>query len=341
VIELLKELILEHGVSGYEAGIRNLIESKLPPDITRTTDNLGNFIVQIGQGEDEILFTAHMDELGFIVSEVRPDGFLRIRSLGGIDPRLVPGRTMRIKTKKGEVCGVVGAIPPHIMSEDRHEMKQVPQFEDMFVDVGASNAREAHSLGIEILDPVTFQKTFEILNTKYVSARGLDDRAGCAVLLQVIEKCYTRKMKGKVSFAFTVQEERGLRGAQLVGSYLKAKRAFAIDTAASALMPGSSPDRGPAVLGAGPALRCADSRYIADPEFVKEIRKIAARRRIPTQIIFAGGSTDVAAIEVQGPKSLPITIPLRYTHSPVEVANLQDLENTVKLVIAIVEHYTR
>jgi endoglucanase len=227
------------------------------------------------------------------------------------------------------------------MSEDRHEMRQVVQFEDMFVDVGADTAKDAHSLGIEILDPVTFQKSFEILNSKYVCTRGLDDRAGCAVLLQVIEKCCRRKMKGKVFFAFTVQEERGLRGAQLVGSYVKAKRAFAIDTASSALIPGSSPDRGPAVLGAGPAIRCADARYIADPEFAKEIRKIAAKKRIPTQMVFAGGSTDAAAIEVQGPKSLPITIPVRYSHSPAEVANLRDLENTVKLLIAIVEHYTR
>lgn len=340
MIELLKELILEHGVSGYEAGIRRRIESNLPPGVTRTTDNLGNLVVQIGSGEDEILFTAHMDELGFIVSEVRPNGFLRIRSLGGIDPRVMPGRVVRIKTKKGEVNGVVGVIPPHLMSEDRHEMKQVVQFEDMFVDVGADSAKDALSLGIEVLDPVTFQKTFEILNSKYLSARGLDDRAGCAVLIQVIRMCYGRKMKGKLFFAFTVQEERGLRGAQLVGSYLKVKRAFAIDTAASALIPGSSPDRGPAVLGAGPAIRCADARYIADPEFVKEIRKIAARRKIPTQMVFAGGSTDAAAIEVQGPKSLPITIPIRYTHSPVEVANLHDLENTVKLLVAIVEHYT-
>lgn len=340
MIELLRELVFEHGVSGYESGIRHLIESNLPSGVTRTTDNLGNLVVQIGSGEDEILFAAHMDELGFIVSEVRSDGFLRIRSLGGIDPRVMPGRVMRIKTKKGEVNGVVGVIPPHIMSEDRHEMKQVVQFEDLFVDVGADSAKDARSLGLEILDPVTFQKTFEILNSRYVSTRGLDDRAGCAALLQVIQKCEKLKTKGKVFFAFTVQEERGLRGAQLVGSYLKVKRAFAIDTASSALMPGSSPDKGPAVLGAGPALRCADSRYIADPEFVKEIRKIAAKKKIPTQIIFAGGSTDAAAIEVQGPKSLPIAIPVRYTHSPVEVANLQDLENTVKLLVAIIEHYT-
>ena len=340
MIELLKELILEHGVSGYEAGIRHLIESKLPPETIRRIDNLGNLVVEIGSGEDEILFTAHMDELGLIVSEVRPDGFLRVRSLGGIDPRVMPGRMVRIKTKKGEVNGVIGVISPHIMSEDRQEMKQVVQFDDMFVDVGADSAKDARSLGIEILDPVTFQKTFEILNSKYVSARGLDDRAGCAVLLQVIQKCYSRKMRGKLFFAFTVQEERGLRGAQLVGSYLKVKRAFIVDTASSALIPGSSPDRGPAALGAGPAIRCQDARYIADPEFAKEVRQIAARRKIPTQMVFAGGSTDAAAIEVQGPKSLPIAIPIRYTHSPVEVANLRDLENTAKLLVAIIEHYT-
>lgn len=338
MIELLRELVSVHGVTGYEAGIREAIDAKLPGGCEKTVDNLGNLIATIGSGPGGLIFAAHMDELGMIVADIREDGFLRIKSLGGIDPRVMAGRVLRIKTAKGEVKGVVGVKPPHLMA-DRKEMKEVMPFEEMFLDVGADSAEEARALGIEILDPVTFDKTFEVLNGKYISARGLDDRAGCAILIEALKALESRKLAKKVHFAFTVQEERGLRGAQLVGHALEAQYAFAVDTASSGRTPGNDKALGPAVLGGGPALRVIDNRHISDPAFVKEIKALAEKKGIPIQVVFTGGSTDAAAIEVQGPKSLPIAFPGRYTHSPVETAHLEDLKNAVKLVVAIVEEY--
>jgi len=338
-LELIKELVNVHGVTGYEAGVRHVIESKLPDGIEKTVDNMGDLIVTVGSGEGGVIFAAHMDELGMVVADIRDDGFLRIKSLGGIDPRVVPGRVLRIKGAKGEVKGVVGVKPPHLMGADRAEMKQVVPFEEMFVDIGAGSAREARELGVEVLDPVTFDKTFEVLNGKYISARGLDDRAGCAILLETISALSGRKLARKVHFAFTVQEEAGLRGAQLVGCKFDAQYVFAVDTASSGRTPSSDRAMGPAVLGGGPALRAIDNRFICDPAFVREVRSLAEEKGIPVQVVFTGGSTDAAVIALAGPKALPITFPVRYTHSPVEMVSIEDLENTKKLVEAIVEKY--
>lgn len=339
MLELLRELVNVHGVTGYEAGIREAIEAKLPAGVEKTVDGLGNLIATIGSGEGGIIFAAHMDELGMVVADIRDDGFLMLKSLGGIDPRVMAGRVMRIKTAKGETKGVVGVKPPHLMFGDRTEMKEVVPFEKMYLDIGADSADEVREMGVEVLDPVTFDKTFEVLNGKYVSARGLDDRAGCAIQLLALEALAGKALKKKVHFAFTVQEERGLRGAQLVGAKFEAQYAFAIDTASSGRTPASDRSMGPAVLGGGPALRAIDNRHISDPAFVREIKEIGEKNGIPMQVIFTGGGTDIAAIEVQGPKSLPIAFPARYTHSPVEMACLEDFENMVKVITVIVEHY--
>jgi len=338
MLELLKELVNVHGVTGYETGVREAIKTKLPAGVEKTVDNLGNLIATIGSGPGGIIFAAHMDELGLVVADIRDDGFIKLKTLGGIDPRVMAGRVLRIKTSKGEIKGVVGVKPPHLMV-DRGEMKDVVPFEKMYLDIGADSSEEVKALGVEILDPVTFDKTFEVLNGKYISARGLDDRAGCAIQIKALEALEGKKLKKKVHFAFTVQEERGLRGAQLVGHKFEAEYCFAIDTASSGREPSSDRSMGPAIVGGGPALRMIDNRHISDPAFVREVKEIAEKKGIPVQVIFTGGGTDAAAIEVQGPKSLPIAFPARYTHSPVELACLDDFENTVKYIMAIVEHY--
>jgi putative aminopeptidase FrvX len=348
VLELVKTLVAEHGVSGYEHSIRELIISLLPEKTKYSVDNLGNLMVTVGAETKvgtkkriaRLLFLAHMDELGFVVSEVRNDGFIKIKSLGGIDPRIMPGKILRIKTEKGEVRGVVGIKPPHLMGEERaKEMGAVIPIEDLYLDIGASNAEEVYSMGVSILNPVTFDKSFEVLNKKYIVSRGLDDRAGCAVMLKAIETLSGEKLKGTVHFAFTVQEERGMRGAELVGAEVTADYAFAIDTASCGDIPQARKDFAPAVLGKGPALRAVDNRHISDERFVKEVRRVAEENGIPTQLIFTGGSTDAAAVETRGPKSLPICFPVRYTHSTVEMISSEDLENSLKLVLALVRHY--
>ncbi|MCX7703052.1 MAG: M20/M25/M40 family metallo-hydrolase [Planctomycetota bacterium] len=349
MLELLRILVDEHGVSGYEHDIREKIISLLPPKTPYLVDNLGNLLVTVGsrkrnreEKRKNLLFLAHMDELGFVVSEIRNDGFLKIKSLGGIDSRIMPSRILKIKTDKGIVKGIVGIKPPHLMGDDRaKEMREVIPIEDLYIDIGASSAEEVESFGVSILSPVTFDKSFEVLNGKYIVSRALDDRAGCAVMLKAIEILSKEKLKGTVCFAFTVQEERGLRGAELVGKTVSADYAFAIDTASCGDIPQVRRDYAPAVLGKGPALRALDNRHISDEQFVREICEIAKKNHIPTQLIFTGGSTDAAAVETSGPKSLPICFPVRYTHSTVEMVSIEDIENTLNLVLAISRHYQR
>ncbi|MBN1980014.1 MAG: M42 family metallopeptidase [Chitinivibrionales bacterium] len=338
MLNRIQELINIHGISGFETDVRNTIEAQLPPFITdKKVDNLGNLVVSVGSGSDELLFAAHMDELGCIVSDIMESGFIRIKSLGGIDPRVMPGRCMVIKSETGALIrGVIGIKPPHFMSESREEMNIILTFDELYIDIGAESGDEVRALGIDILSPVTFVKTFEILNRTHISCRGLDDRVGCAILLEVINGLSVKKLKKRIHFAFTVQEERGLRGAQLVALNYKPHYAFAIDSCSSADMPSCNAAQSPARLGKGPALRALDNRHVADPAFLKMLRAIADKNEIPTQLIFSGGSTDAAAFELLGPKSISIGIPLRYTHSPVETARICDIEQTQKLVEALI-----
>lgn len=339
MLELIRKLVSLHGVAGYEEEVRNFIIGQLPKGIPFETDNLGNLIVSLGSGPEAIILAAHMDELGMVISDIREDGFLTIHSLGGLDPRILPSRVVRIKTNNGEIRGIIIINPPHLMNNPQEEMNSVIPFDQMFIDIGAESAEEVAELGIEILCPVTFDKTFEILNNKYISARGLDDRCGCAILLELINDLAHNQWSKTILFAFTVQEERGLRGAQLIGKHYQSPYAFAIDSASSSLVPNGHRAKGPAILGKGPALRAVDTKYIADHRFVKEIKEIADQFKIPSQIIISGGSTDAAAISLSGPKSLPISFPIRYTHSTVETVNISDLQNTKILVKTLINHY--
>ena len=141
--ELLKELIVAPGAPGYEAGVRALVEARLPEGIATTTDAMGNLVATLGEGGPGVLFVAHMDEIGFVVSDVRDDGFLRLKPLGGVDPRTIFGRLVRIVTQEGELLGAVAVKPPHLMKEAVAEMKEVPPVTELYVDIGAASRAEA------------------------------------------------------------------------------------------------------------------------------------------------------------------------------------------------------
>ena len=143
--DALRELIELPGIPGYEEAVRAWIEERLPADVARTTDTMGNLVATVGEGERALLFVAHMDEIGFVVSEVREDGFLRLKPLGGIDPRAMFGQALRVVTAAGEIPGVVTVTPPHLMRDRAKEMGDVPKVDRWLVDIGARSAAEASS----------------------------------------------------------------------------------------------------------------------------------------------------------------------------------------------------
>src|SRR5512137_433711 len=215
--ELLEEMIKVPGVSGFEDDIRNYIKAKIRAmGLKSQEDNLGDLLVTLGDSGKHIVFIAHMDELGLIVSKLEADGSLRVRKVGGIDDRTLVGRVVEIKTQKGMVRGVIGLKPPHLMT-DRDEMKKVVSWEDVRVDVGTRSRKETEKLGIRVLDPMVFKKDITYITQDIICARAVDNRAGCAILLEALQTLKYKKLPVKMTFVWSVQEETGLKGAKVVG----------------------------------------------------------------------------------------------------------------------------
>jgi putative aminopeptidase FrvX len=225
------------------------------------------------------------------------------------------------------------------MVDRAKEMGEVPAVIDLLIDVGASSRAEAEALGVRPLQIAVLRKGIHLLNGKYVCARGLDDRVGCYILLRAFEELSKREefLRRKVHFAFSVQEEVGLRGAQLLARKYPVEQAFAVDSVSAADFPGVRDDLGSARLGEGPCLRVLDNASIVPRGFIKRVEAIAEAASIPLQVVFTGGGTDARAFQGEGPHIMPLAIPMRYTHSAVEMVHLGDVEQTIKLVVAIAE----
>ncbi|HEX5138882.1 MAG TPA: M20/M25/M40 family metallo-hydrolase [Planctomycetota bacterium] len=338
---LLKELLTVPGAPGYESAVRALVGAHLPKGVAGHADAMGNLVATIGEGEPRTMFVAHMDEIGFVVSDVREDGFLKLKPLGGIDPRSLVGRLLRIVTGKGQLLGAVAVRPPHLMRDAAAEMKEVPPVTDVYVDIGARSRVEAQEMGVAILDFAVYEKDPRDLNGKLLCCRALDDRAGCWVLLKALAELAKKPPRGSVHFAFSVQEEVGLRGAALLARKHALDWAFAVDSCSTGDFPGLTPDQGPARLGEGSCLRVLDNATIIPPELWKEVAEVAKGEEIRLQVVFSGGGTDAKPFQAEGPRVVPIAFPLRYTHSAVELVHPGDLAETVKLVVALARHYAK
>jgi putative aminopeptidase FrvX len=339
--ELLEEMIRIPGVSGYEDDIREYIRAKLKAmKLPSEEDNIGNLTVTIGSKGPHIVFIAHMDELGLIVTTMEDDGSLRIRKVGGIDDRTLVGRVVEIKTQKGIVTGVLGLKPPHLMTES-DDRKKVVGWEDVRVDVGTRSRKETERLGVRVLDPMVLKKDISYLGKDVMCARGIDDRAGCAVLLDAVEGLKGRNLPARLSFVFSVQEEIGLRGAKVTGFSLRPDYVFAIDTMTTtdAPMQGSTYEK--ILIGGGPAMRMFDHAAIASPKLRKLVEEVARKARIQVQYGSGGGGTDGAAIQEFGALIMPLGIPMKYTHSPTECASLEDMRNLSRLLVKIAEHIAK
>lgn len=328
-------------MSGFEDDIRENIGKKVKAmGLKPTEDNIGDLLVTVGDKGPHVLFIAHMDELGLIVSKLEADGSLRIRKVGGIDDRTLVGRVVEIKTQKGLVRGVLGLKPPHLMT-DRDEMKRVHSWEEARVDVGTRSRKETEKLGIRVLDPMVFKKDITYITPDLMCSRGIDNRAGCAILLEALEQLKDKKLPIKMTFVWSVQEETGLKGAKVCGFMLKPDYVFAVDTMTTTDAPIGGDTYEKVLLGSGPAMRMFDNAAIASPKLRRMLEEVAKAAKIPLQYGTGGGSTDGAAMQDFGSLMMPIGIPMRYTHSPTECASMKDIENTVKLVVKVAERIAK
>ena len=329
------------GVSGFEDDIRDRIRKKVEAmGLSPTEDNLGDLLVTVGDKGPSVVMIAHMDELGLIVSKIEEDGSIRIRKVGGIDDRTLVGRVVEIKTQKGMVTGVLGFKPPHLMT-DADDRKKVMTWQEVRVDVGTRSKKATEKLGIRVLDPMVFKKDITYIGKDLICARAVDDRMGCAIILEVLEKLKGAKLPIRLTFAWSVQEETGLKGAKVVGFNLRPDYVFAVDTMTTTDGPGMGETFEKVLIGEGPAMRMFDNEAIASPKMRKLVEEVAKAAKIPLQYGTGGGATDGAAMQDFGCLMMPIGIAMRYTHSTVEIASIHDMENASRLLVRIAERIAK
>ncbi len=337
--ELLEKLSNEIGPAGYEKAVRALIKAEVADLVDRLeVDSLGNLIAfKAGTGPEprlKVMLAAHMDEVGFMVTEVGKGGTLSFRAVGGLDPRLLLAKRVVIGDER--VPGVIGAPVPHLQRGNSRD--KVLDIDDLAIDIGAADQKAAEGK-VKVGDYGTFATRFAVLSDDpaWPTARGkaFDDRAGCAALIALLAQRYPVDLYG----VFTVQEEVGLRGARVAGYRIAPDAAIALEgTICDDLPQPPDEDNTPVTrLGDGPAITLMDRSMVSHPGMLRLLRETAEAEGIRVQYKAPGlGGTDSGAIHLTraGVPAITVAVPCRYIHGPAAILNLNDLADMVKLVAA-------
>ncbi len=339
---LLKELTEANGVSGYETEVRKVIAKELEGYVDRIDyDKMGSILAQKkGTSADpKVMVVGHMDEVGFMVKEITKEGFIKFLPLGGWWGHVALGQRMRIITSKGPVIGVIGSKPPHILPQKERE--KVMEIKDMFIDVGAQEKFDVQKkLGIRLGDPIIPVSEFTIMGNKrmYLS-KAFDNRAACAVVIDIMRKFQRATHPNTILGGATVQEEVGLRGAQTVAYMGDPDVAIVVDVGLAQDVP---PDgKGKAEkIGGGPAILIYDALMIPNLKLRDLAISAAEAKKIPYHLTsMERGATDGGRIHVSrlGVPAIVIGPPIRYIHSHNGLMNRTDYDNTVKLVTELIK----
>jgi len=347
VFSLIKRLAEVPGPSGYEDPIRSIVAECVKDYVDKLwVDPWGNLIgLKRGStGEGKLMIAAHMDEIGFFVSHIEDEGFLRITPIGGVAERSLLYQRVLLKTRDGKLFrGVIGLKPPHVAKPE--ELQKVPELKELFVDIGASSREEVEKLGIRVGDIVVYDREPVELVGDRVTGKAFDDRVGVVALIEAARML--EKPKVDVYLVATVQEEVGLRGARTSAFAVSPDVALSIDVTIASDVPGVAKNEWYTRLGKGPAIKIADGRgasgLIAHPKIVNLLVSVAEKYKVPYQMeIIPGGTTDasVIALNKEGVPAGTVSIPTRYIHSPVEVVDLNDVYYTALLVKYFAEEVT-
>jgi putative aminopeptidase FrvX len=332
--DILRELIRVYGVSGHEAPVRERIKQLLPAWAKAQTDERGNLSVTLGRGGKEMLFVAHMDEVGYEITSLREDGTASLRKRGGFFDSVYEAHPAIVHTSRGPVNAVI-APRPNYFQADRFQ----PAQDTIYVYLGADSKQQAESLGVKAGDSVTVRKEFSRLASSRATGRSMDDRVGSAALIAALRAIDPGRLNNRVTFAWVVEEEVGLNGAAFMAERFHPPYVFAVDTFVSSDSPVDPQRTAFARLGGGAVSRAMDNASITPAELVDRIAMIARKRNIPLYIGTTGGGTDASAFTRFGSISLPISWPGRYSHSPVEVMDRRDMESLIQLIIALAQEF--
>lgn len=320
----LKTLTDLPGVSGDEAKVRAYILANIKDFCDEIVcDVMGNLICKKngkGTSSKKVMVCAHMDEVGLIVSRITDDGFLKFKCVGGIDPRVLVSKKVRIGEK--QIPGVIGAKAIHLQKKE--EMKEVPKVENLYIDIGAKDKEEATKWA-SVGDYCTFDSEFVEFGDGFIKAKALDDRLGCACLMSLAEKQYDFDLY----LVFTVQEEVGLRGARIVTEYVRPDVAIVVEGTTCSDVYGTEENAYSTVAGGGAALSILDRSTYYDKTLTNDLYRLAKAHNIPVQFKqTASGGNDAGAIHVGagGVRTAAISVPARYIHSPSSVIKKSDFE---------------
>lgn len=335
MLETTKTLCYLSGASGCEDEVRDyILERVMPFADTITTDSLGNLIVsKKGDKSDgkKVLICAHMDEVGLIISGIDEDGYLRFDFLGGVDRRVVIGK--RVYIGKNRVCGIIGIKAYHLV--DKEEEKTVPKREDMYIDIGCSSDKEAKEL-VSLGDAAVFDDSVYEFGDGFLKAKALDDRIGCAAMVKLLES----DLPCDCSFAFTVQEEVGTRGAKIAANRIMPDIAIVLEATTAADLPDVPEGKKICKAGGGLVIPFMDRGTIYSRNLYKTVTELADEKGIvwQTKHMVAGG-TDAAAIQRSGVgvDTIAISAPVRNIHSPASIVKISDFEKMPELVLMLLE----
>ena len=340
--ELLREIVLVPGVSGHEGPISDFVQARLPAGLKSERDGMNNVWFTVGSGRPHILFVAHSDELGWVIDKITPEGRVRVKPGGGILPQTIEARPVLIHTVKGDVAGIVSPRPGYDERPPQGEApKETPFTAEAFeIYLGVAAEAEARALGVAEGDTITAKKTITDFAPGLMAARAVDDRAGCAALLDAALRLKRETVKGRtITFAWDVQEETGLFGASELAKTLKPDYVFAIDTFVSTDSPLESKRFGYLPVGKGAVVRAIDTSNVTPKPEILKVLAIAGKRAIPVQVGNSRGGNDGSVFLAGGAIDIPLSWPGSYAHSLIEKIDRRDLEALTDLILAIISDW--
>ncbi|HLR43510.1 MAG TPA: M42 family metallopeptidase [Pseudogracilibacillus sp.] len=341
-LTMLKDLTDANAISGDEKEARDVMEKYVTPYADEVyTDHLGSLIAKKVGDENgpKVMVAGHLDEVGFMITRIDKDGFLYFQTIGGWWNQVMLAQRVTIMTQKGNITGVIGSKPPHILSPEAR--KKPVDIKDMFIDIGAANKEEAEEFGVRPGDSVVpyFEFT-QMNNEKMLMAKAWDNRIGCAIAIEVLKQLKDENHPNIVYGVGTSQEEVGLRGAKTSAHMIAPDIGFGVDVGIAGDTPGITDKEADSKLGDGPQIILYDASMISHKGVRNLVVETAEEKEIPFQYSsMAGGGTDSGAIHLtkDGVPALSITIATRYIHSHAAILHRDDFENAVKLIVEVIK----
>lgn len=343
-IDVLRELCDANGISGYESNVRKLFTSHLEKVSEQILRDRSGGIVGVKTGDasgPRVLIAGHLDEIGFMVTHITEEGFLKFQTIGGWWSQVMLSQRVIVQTRKGDLLGITGSKPPHILPAE--EAKKVVQIKDIFVDIGATSREHAEEMGVRPGDAIVpFSPFTQMGNPKFYVAKALDNRLGCATSLGVLHELQGQQHPNTVFAGATTQEEVGLRGAKTLANLVNPDIAISIDVGIAGDTPGIDGDERAHLgdAGKGPLLMIYDGSMIPNNRFRDFVIDTARDANIPLQLeSLSGGGTDAGAFHLNGigVPSVNIGFATRYIHSHNATIHEDDYIHAIQLVTELVK----